>query len=90
MKAKFLGLFAAFMVIATMLCMTASATGDVILGDVNDDAAFDDADVIVMSRYLTGWDGVTVNETNADFDEDGRITAWDLIMMERHLAGWFE
>lgn len=89
MKTKFLRIASAFMVSVMMLCMSVFAD-DAVLGDVDGSGTFDDADVVVMSRYLTGWDGVTIDETNADFDEDGRITAWDLVMMERHLAGWFD
>ncbi len=88
MKSKILRVFAVLMVAVMMFSVSVFADSDVLLGDVNGDGVFDEADVTLMNRYLAGWK-VTIVEENADMDGDGRITTWDLIMMERTLAGWY-
>lgn len=67
--------------------------GDVVYGDVNDDSAVDDFDLIDLGRYLAEWDGYTLVEypaisTAGDVNNDGSVDDFDLIDLGRHLAEW--
>lgn len=53
-------------------------------GDVNGDEAVDVKDVVLMIRFLTGWD-VGISEEYGDFDGNGRIDMRDLILMIRYI-----
>jgi len=54
-------------------------------GDVNENGTVDDADVILLLRYLAGWD-VKINEKAADINGDGKVCDIDVILLIRHLA----
>ena len=53
-------------------------------GDVNGDEAVDVKDVVLMIRFLTGWD-VGISEEYGDFDGNGRIDMRDLILLIRYI-----
>ena len=57
-------------------------------GDSDGDGKTDLQDVTVLTRYLAGGWGVTVDESNADVDGDGVLTLRDLTLLRRFLAGW--
>ena len=56
-------------------------------GDISGDGRVNNSDVILLRRYLAGWN-VTVNEDACDINKDGRINNTDVIYFARHLAGW--
>ena len=57
-------------------------------GDVNADGSVDMKDVILLRRYLAGWD-VTVNLSNADVDEESDVDVRDVVYITRYLAGGY-
>ena len=68
---------------------TATVTvADVILGDVDGDGEVSDWDVILLNRYLAGWDNIVIDLLAADVDNDGEVTDWDCILLDRYLMGW--
>jgi len=50
---------------------------DILYGDINGDKLLNLADLILLSRYLSG-DDVEINEEAADINKDGRINNTDL------------
>ena len=56
-------------------------------GDVNDDGEVNLKDVVVLSRYLSGGWGVTINESNADVNGDQRLDLKDTVLLKRYLSG---
>ena len=68
---------------------TATVTvADVLLGDVDGDGEVTDWDVILLNRYLAGWDNIDIDLLAADVDNDGEVTDWDCILLDRYLMGW--
>ncbi|MBQ8920933.1 MAG: dockerin type I repeat-containing protein [Oscillospiraceae bacterium] len=61
--------------------------GDKVSGDVNGDESIDLKDVIILRRYLAGWE-VTINDTNADVNGDSSVDLKDVTILRRYLAGW--
>lgn len=57
-------------------------------GDVNRDESVDNADAMLLKRYVAGWDGIVVDEANADIDGDGEVTNADAMILKRYVAGW--
>ncbi len=60
-------------------------------GDMNDDGAFDSADLIYMLRTLANWTGYSMTdsqETLADLDLNGYFEVADVVIASRHLANW--
>lgn len=55
--------------------------------DVNLDGLINIADMILLRRYLAGWN-ITVTLGNLDINQDGKINNGDAIYFARYLAGW--
>lgn len=62
----------------------------VITGDINNDGNIDKIDDVLLARYTSGWDGVTVNEAAADINHDGIVDLLDSVILSRYIAGWEE
>ena len=60
---------------------------DCLPGDVNGDGQVDLIDVILLARYLAGWD-VVIDEVAADVYRDGELNLKDVVILRRFLAGW--
>ncbi len=58
-----------------------------IAGDANEDNQVDLKDPVVISRYLAGGWGVSINEKNADVNGDGSVDLRDAVILRRYLAG---
>ena len=56
-------------------------------GDINGDTLVNNADAIMLRRYLAGW-SVKVIEPACDIDKNGIINNRDAIHFARYLAGW--
>ncbi len=59
-----------------------------VIGDADGDGVLNLKDVVVLRRMLAGWEGYSINDTNADVDGDGKVTLKDAVLLERYLAGW--
>ncbi len=60
-------------------------------GDVDCDWDVNAADVLILKRYIAGWEGYgedRINATTADINGDGEIDIKDLMLLEKHIAGW--
>ena len=57
-------------------------------GDVNLDGQIDNADVILVRRYVAKWSSVTIDKTAADVNKDGNIDNADAILLRRYVAKW--
>ena len=57
-------------------------------GDVNADGTVDNADVILLRRYVAKWNNITVQKDAADVNKDGEIDNADVILIRRFVAGW--
>ena len=57
-------------------------------GDVNGDDAVDNADVILVRRYVAKWKNVKVNTEAADVNADDTVDNADVILLRRYVAGW--
>ncbi len=90
------------MIVLTMssLCIIARA-GDLppvplttkkvrIAGDANDDKKVDLKDATVISRYLAGGWGVSINDKNADVNGDSAVDLKDAVLVRRYLAGGWD
>lgn len=75
------------LLLSLTLGLSASAST---LGDVDSNGAVNPLDVVILTRYLAGWDGyeAKVNTANADLNNDGDVDPIDPIILARHLAGW--
>lgn len=58
----------------------------VIYGDANGDEAVNMKDVLVMRKYIAGWN-IDINIENADINSDGSINMKDVLFLRKHLAG---
>lgn len=56
-------------------------------GDVNEDGAVDNKDVVVMMRQLAGWK-IQMNLAAADVNGDGAYSVKDVALLQRYLNGW--
>ena len=59
-------------------------------GDVDGNGNINATDVVILAKYLAGWDGYDkrVNLSNADMDQDGTVTPMDEMALTRYLANW--
>ena len=57
-------------------------------GDVNADGAVDNADVILLRRYVAKWKNITIQKDAADVNRDSEIDNADVILIRRYVAGW--
>ena len=55
-------------------------------GDMNGDGKTNNADVILLIRYQTGWTGLKIVEEAADFNGDGSVNMKDIILLIRALV----
>ncbi len=58
-----------------------------VAGDASGDGALDLKDIVLIRRYLAGWDNVTIHTDAADVDGDGAVTLQDVMLISRYLAG---
>lgn len=61
---------------------------DVLAGDVNSDGAVDNADVILLRRYVAKWKNIQIDTDAADVNDDSAIDNADVILMRRYVAKW--
>lgn len=61
---------------------------DFLPGDINGDGEVDLKDVTTLSRYIAGWNGLTVVEAALDTNGDGEIDLKDVTLLSRYIAGW--
>lgn len=59
----------------------------VTIGDLNNDSHINNSDVIMLRRYLAGWN-VNVKERACDVNGDGAVNNRDVMHFARYLAGW--
>ncbi len=57
-------------------------------GDVNDDGKVSYADLLRLAKYLANWDGITINDANADCNGDSKVSYADLLRLAKYLANW--
>lgn len=57
-------------------------------GDVNDDGKVTYADLLRLAKYLANWEGIVINESNANCSGDAKVSYADLLRLAKHLAGW--
>lgn len=57
-------------------------------GDVDNSGSIDSIDSILLRRYLAKWDGVIINESNANVNGDDKIDSVDSLLLRRYLAKW--
>ena len=55
------------------------------MGDVNEDGAIDNIDVVTLARYLLG-EGNWVSDKTTDVNSDGKISNGDLVLILRHIV----
>ena len=55
-----------------------------VLGDVNNDGRFDVSDVVMMQKWILGFDQIT-NWANGDWNEDHQINVIDLCLMKQKI-----
>lgn len=60
---------------------------DSVKGDVNADNEFNVADVVILQKWLLGYDVDLKNWKNADLCEDNKLDVFDLCLMKRELIG---
>ena len=60
----------------------------IVYGDVNGDGNVSLLDAMFLSRHMSGWSNVRIDEAAADLNKDGRINILDLVVMERFLGKW--
>ena len=57
-------------------------------GDVNADGEVDNADVILLRRYVAKWKDISIHTDAADVNKDSEIDNADVILLRRFVAGW--
>lgn len=56
-------------------------------GDVNYSGTITNADVILVTRYCSGWDNLSnIQIYLADYNGDGKVTNTDVILMQRYIT----
>ena len=86
-KTVFIAVLCAVLTAATALTVWAADIGGAALGDVNRDGSIDNADVILLTRYLTT-QGVALDTNAADIDRSGTIDRRDLYLLQQYTAHW--
>ena len=56
-------------------------------GDVNRDEKVNTADVLLLLKYVSGWD-VSIAEENADVTGDEKINTADVLQLLKYVSGW--
>ena len=57
-------------------------------GDIDFSGMTDARDAILLTRYLSGWNNVMVQDNTADVTGDGKVDALDAVYLTRLVAGW--
>ena len=57
------------------------------IGDCNNDAKINMADVLILRKYLAKWN-VVINTANADCNADTKINMADVLLLRKYLAKW--
>ena len=57
-------------------------------GDVNGNGEVDNADVILLRRYVAKWKNIDIQKDAADVNKDSEIDNADVILLRRYVAGW--
>ena len=86
-RTVFIAVLCAVLTAATALTVWAADIGGAALGDVNRDGSIDNADVILLTRYLTT-QGVALDTNAADIDRSGTIDRRDLYLLQQYTAHW--
>lgn len=68
--------------------LLAKVEEDIVYGDVNGDGVVNAKDRTLLTRFVGGWDGVTIDEAAADVNKDGSVNAKDRTILTRHVGGW--
>lgn len=58
-------------------------------GDVNEDQVINTTDIIVLRRYLVGYN-IELNENAANVNDDGKVNTADVILLRRYIAGGYD
>lgn len=61
---------------------------DVLPGDINTDGVVDNADVILLRRYVAKWKDIQIDTDAADVNNDSTIDNADVILLRRYVAKW--
>lgn len=79
---------ACVLLIAPFSVYTAPKTSAAIWGDFDNSSKLEMADLVLLAKYVSGWD-VTLNSNVApDVNQDGNINLSDLIVFARGFMGW--
>lgn len=57
-------------------------------GDINGDGVVNNKDLSLLSRYLSGWKNLNVNEAALDVNGDGKVNNKDMSLLFQYLSGW--
>ena len=74
--------------IPTTVTAASVRVGTYVYGDVNGDGRVTGTDLILLGRYILGWNPSGFIEAAADVNGDGIINGADLIVLGRHRLGW--
>ena len=58
------------------------------MGDVNRDGDVNHTDAMLLTRYVNGWEGITVDPVTSDLNGDGDISNADAMILERYVNNW--
>ena len=58
------------------------------LGNFDKEDVIDSKDAMILSRYVSGWEGIDIDSTTADIDGDGEISIRDAMILTRYVNGW--
>ena len=64
-----------------------SAPSDDIPGDANNDGVVNNKDLVLLIRYINGWD-VMIHVEAMDVTGDGKLTVADVALLQQYLNGW--
>lgn len=72
----------------TILTQNGSVTViPVLSGDINTDGAVNVDDLVLLSKYITGWT-VSINTKAADVTSDSFLNVDDISLLAKYIAGW--
>ncbi|MBQ1413888.1 MAG: dockerin type I repeat-containing protein, partial [Clostridia bacterium] len=86
-RTVFIAVLCVVLTAAAALTVWAADIRGVALGDVNRDGSVDNADVILLTRYLTTQD-VSFDINAADIDRSGNVDRRDLYLLQQYTAHW--
>lgn len=58
------------------------------VGDVSGDGKVDTKDAMLLTRYVNGWEGVSLDTAAADLDGSGKVDTKDAMILTRAVNGW--